>query len=238
MPKSTPRFMERGVDTCRLIDFPVVVSGQLPQPFREWVGEANDQKFFLISVSQMSAGCFWTRTTPFWGWDIFTGVPTSSKRYLWRRHLDSKMAAPKMTSIRTGESFWSPIEAEAQNGGPSASGRHLGWPHFRNRKWGHPRWRPEAEGPPFCASASKGLQKLSLYYSHEVTKGLPENFAGTNFEVFTRFKLNSVRPLSSVKQKIHFAVSRNTDGKARVVGFYLMLYISCVTTKDPGMKIQ
>ena len=106
MPKSTPRFMERGVDTCRLIDFPVVASGQLPQPFREWLGEANDQMFFLISVSQMSAGRFWTRTTPFWGWDIFTGVPTSSKHYLWRRHLDSKMAAPEMTSIRTwGESL-------------------------------------------------------------------------------------------------------------------------------------
>ena len=46
LPKSTPRFMERGVDTCRLIDFPVVASGQLPQPFREWLGEANDQMFF------------------------------------------------------------------------------------------------------------------------------------------------------------------------------------------------
>ena len=35
--------MECGVDTCRLIDFPVVASGQLPQPIQEWLGEANDQ---------------------------------------------------------------------------------------------------------------------------------------------------------------------------------------------------
>ena len=30
--------MERGAETCRLIDFPVVESGQLPQSFREWLG--------------------------------------------------------------------------------------------------------------------------------------------------------------------------------------------------------
>ena len=46
-----------------------------------------------------------------------------------------------------------------QNGGPSASGRHLGWPHFRFRKWGHPRWPPEAEGSPFCTSPSIGIEK-------------------------------------------------------------------------------
>ena len=28
-----------------------------------------------------------------------------------------------------------------------------------SRKWGHPRWRPEAEGPPFCATATIGLEK-------------------------------------------------------------------------------
>ena len=32
-------------------------------------------------------------------------------------------------------------------------------PSFRFREWGHPRWRPEAEGPPSCASASMGLEK-------------------------------------------------------------------------------
>ena len=72
MLKSTPRFMERGVDTCRLFDFPIVASGQLPQPFRELLGEANDQMLFLISVSQTSMGRFLTRTNPFWG---FHGSP-------------------------------------------------------------------------------------------------------------------------------------------------------------------
>ena len=32
-------------------------------------------------------------------------------------------------------------------------------PSFRFREWGHPRWRPEAEGPPSCASASIGVEK-------------------------------------------------------------------------------
>ena len=28
-----------------------------------------------------------------------------------------------------------------------------------SRKWGHPRWRPEAEGPPFSTSTSMGVEK-------------------------------------------------------------------------------
>ena len=28
-----------------------------------------------------------------------------------------------------------------------------------SRKWGHPRWRPEAEGPPFSTSTSLGIEK-------------------------------------------------------------------------------
>ena len=31
----------------------------------------------------------------------------------------------------------------------------------RKQKWGHPRWRPEAEGPPFSTSTSMGVEKLS-----------------------------------------------------------------------------
>ena len=56
----------------------------------------------------MSRGRFWTRRTPFWGWDVFSGVLTSSRRYLWRRHLDSKMAAPEMTSTGTWGEFFDP----------------------------------------------------------------------------------------------------------------------------------
>ena len=29
------------------------------------------------------------------------------------------------------------------------------------RKWGHPRWRPEAEGPPFSTTTTMGVEKLS-----------------------------------------------------------------------------
>ena len=28
-----------------------------------------------------------------------------------------------------------------------------------NRKWGHPRWRPEAEGPPFSSASAIGVEK-------------------------------------------------------------------------------
>ena len=34
-------------------------------------------------------------------------------------------------------------------------------PKFRFREWGHPRWRPEAEGPPFSAAAAIGIVKFS-----------------------------------------------------------------------------
>ena len=29
-----------------------------------------------------------------------------------------------------------------------------------NREWGHPRWRPEAEGPPFSSTSTIGIEKL------------------------------------------------------------------------------
>ena len=64
-----------------------------------------------------------------------------------------------MSSI--GRVFGPPLRCAVQNGGPSASGRHLGWPYFRFHKWGHPRWRPEAEGSPFCTAHRNGVQKLS-----------------------------------------------------------------------------
>ena len=57
-----------------------------------------------------------------------------------------------ITSSSIGRPFRPPLRSEEQDGGPSASGGHLGWPHSRFRKWGHPRWPPEAEGPPSCSS--------------------------------------------------------------------------------------
>ena len=79
--------------------------------------------------------------------------------------LDSRWRRRKWRQPGLGVLFSTPIEGEVQNGGPTASGHHLGWPHFRFRKWGHPRWRPEAEGPPFCTSPSMGIEKSTLYYS-------------------------------------------------------------------------
>ena len=78
--------------------------------------------------------------------------------------LDPRWRRRKWRHPGPGAVFSTPIAAAAQDGGPSASGRHLGWPHLRNRKWGHPRWRPEAEGPPSCAAAAMGVEKTALYY--------------------------------------------------------------------------
>ena len=61
-----------------------------------------------------------------------------------------KTGSSSVSSI--GRPFRPPLRSEEQDGGPSASGGHLGWPHSRFRKWGHPRWPPEAEGPPSCSS--------------------------------------------------------------------------------------
>ena len=80
--------------------------------------------------------------------------------------LDPRWRRRKWHQPGLGASFSIPIEGEVQNGDPSASGGHLGWPHLRNRKWGHPRWPPEAEGPPFCTSPSMG-SKNSPYTTRE-----------------------------------------------------------------------
>ena len=111
----------------------------------------------------MSTGRFWTRTIPFWGFHGSSDV------------LQTLLVAPASWFQDGGagndvnQNLWRVFRshvAVAQDGGPSASGRHLGWPHFRKfREWGHPRWRPEAEGPPSCATATMGVEKLSLYYS-------------------------------------------------------------------------
>ena len=163
MPKSTPHFMERDVDTCRLIDFPVVASGQLPQPFQEWLGRLTIRCFSKSKKKwlQRSTGCFWTRTTPFWGFHGSSDVLQT----LWRRHLDSKMAAPEMTSTRTwGELFepncggggkWRPLHFQQSSWMTSFLG---------NRKWGRRRWRLEAENPPISTNTKMGVEKFSLYY--------------------------------------------------------------------------
>ena len=84
--------------------------------------------------------------------------------------LDPRWRRRKWRHPGPGAVFSTPIAAAAQDGGPSASGRHLGWPHLRNRKWGHPRWRPEAEGPPSCAAAALGVEKTALYYLGTLNK--------------------------------------------------------------------
>ena len=86
--------------------------------------------------------------------------------------LDPRWRRRKWRHPGPGAVFSTPIAAAAQDGGPSASGRHLGWPHLRNRKWGHPRWRPEAEGPPSCAAAALGVEKTALYYLPICTQGM------------------------------------------------------------------
>ena len=74
------------------------------------------------------------------------------KRPLHLRHNAFSCNQVPLSSIgRVFRSF-----CDGGNGGPSSSGRHLEWPHFRNRKWGHPSWQPKAEGPPFSTTTTMG----------------------------------------------------------------------------------
>ena len=70
---------------------------------------------------------------------------------VWDQH-DRPWKIRMLVVSSIGRPFRPLLRSEEQDGGPSASGGHLGWPHSRFRKWGHPRWPPEAEGPPSCSS--------------------------------------------------------------------------------------
>ena len=37
------------------------------------------------------------------------------------------------------------------------------------REWGHPRWRPKAERPPFSTTTTMGIEKFPLYYLYGIT---------------------------------------------------------------------
>ena len=164
-----------GVDTCRLIDFPVVASGQLPQPFREWLGEANNRMLFFNLYRkvklQMSTGRFFDRTIPFWGFHGSSEV------------LQTLLVAPPSwiqdggagndVNQDLGRPFRSPLWRWRKMAAlplPAAILDDL-IPGPGNWEWGHPRWRPEAEGPPSCATATMGIEKAALYYSKVL--GLP-----------------------------------------------------------------
>ena len=149
--------MGHDFDTCRNIDFPILASEQLPQPFREWLGEANDQMFLnriQCNLRRLQDVCC-SRVTPFSGFLGRADVSmTFSQEYL--RPIDVICGATILYPRRRrrnwryprhGESFSILFVVVVENGGPSASGRHLCF-----RKWGHPRWRPEAEGPPFSTT--------------------------------------------------------------------------------------
>ena len=215
----------------------------------------------------------------------------------WRRR--------KWRQPRLGARFSTPIEAEAQDGGPSASGRHLGWPHSRNRKlgmrsskmaagsgraailrlrlnggrktrpkswltsfpaspswiqdgdgrndinqdlgyffrslvrwrwkmaalplpvailddlicrnrkWGHPRWRPEAEGPPFSTSTSMGIEKVPYttrirwkFYQGNVSKTHMSHWASNAVSVrlsqpqFARFWISNASADIRLRQNL------------------------------------
>ena len=47
-----------------------------------------------------------------------------------------------------------------------------------SRKWGHPRWRPEAEGPPFSSASAMGIEKPALYYSNGNIFGITDPLCG------------------------------------------------------------
>ena len=140
--------MEHGVDRCRMTDFLVVASGQLPSSFREWLREANDQMLFWISIKKQKKNKVRCLLGVFGlgrplseddEGDVFRGVLTSSRRYLWRRHLGwhhPRWRRRKWRQPGLGENFSIPIAVAEENGGPSASGRHhiIPKPELRSSK--------------------------------------------------------------------------------------------------------
>ena len=138
--------MGHGVDTCRLVDIRVMASGQIPQSFGEWLGEANDQ-MLLKSKSKVRRlqDIFWTLL---WGrHDLIGGAG------VWRASSRESRCPPDVIPTAAilddaiqdggggndviqdlGYFFHCLLQSAEEDGGPSASGRHLGWPHLL-RNW-------------------------------------------------------------------------------------------------------
>ena len=180
MPKSTPRFMERGADTCRLIDFPVVASGQLPQPFREWLGEANDQMLSFIlyrKVKKITSdvyGTFFDRTVPSWGfhgssdilqtllkappsWFPNGGAENDVNQYLGRVFWSPlwrwrKMAALPLPAAILDDLIPGSGNEVIQDGGRKRKGRHLAPP---------PQWG--SKNAPYTTIEAKIIYTIYLY---------------------------------------------------------------------------
>ena len=84
---------------------------------------------------------FWTRTTPFWGFHGSSDI------------LQTLFVAPPSWFQDGGTGKWRPFRFQP----PSWMTSFLG-----NQKLGHPRRRPEAEGPPFSTTTKRG-SKSSPY---------------------------------------------------------------------------
>ena len=116
----------------------------------------------------MSTGRFFDRTIPFWGFHGSSEV------------LQTLLVAPPSwiqdggagndVNQDLGRPFRSPLWRWRKMAAlplPAAILDDL-IPRPGNWEWGHPRWRPEAEGPPSCATATMGIEKAALYYSFAI----------------------------------------------------------------------
>ena len=67
--------------------------------------------------------------------------------------LDPRWRRRKWRHPGPGAGFSTPIEVEVENGGPSASGRHLGWPHL---------WEPEMKS----SKMATGSGRAAIFHLH------------------------------------------------------------------------
>ena len=88
--------------------------------------------------------------------------------------LDPRWRGRKWRHPGPGESFSTPIVVVVENGGPSASGRHLGWPHFRVPGMRSSKMAAGSGRAAIFHHHHNGVEKLSLYYfrSHLTTEVL------------------------------------------------------------------
>ena len=110
----------------------------------------------------MSTGRFFDRTIPFWGFHGSSEV------------LQTLLVAPPSwiqdggagndVNQDLGRPFRSPLWRWRKMAALPLPAAILDDLIPGNWEWGHPRWRPEAEGPPSCATATMGIEKAALYY--------------------------------------------------------------------------
>ena len=127
--------------------------------------------------------------------------------------LDPRWRGRKWRHPGPGAVLSSPIVAVAQDGGPSASGRHLGWPHLREPEM---RSSKNATGSGRAAilrhrhnGARKNLPILLAEFPDNITIYFWYRFSA--FSIYREFNSNGVIPYLLVKCSIYIVLDFHSN---------------------------